>query len=399
MNDDITKVEQALKDFLLDIQCLDDLEQVDTFNFFDVLKVSKMEIRHSNVISWLLDPNENHGFGKKILSALNSFIAKMFCTNDTTTSFKLLTMNYNDILLYREWQNIDILVESKEFKYILCIENKFGSQEHDDQLNRYYDIIEDKYGKDYTKMYLYLSPEGNPPVNDNNGVWNPIKYETIISIIENEMRKTTLELRRKEFIQSYVDILRRETMDDTKIIEICQEIYRKHKDALDLIYEHRPDRLQNLFEILKEWCKNKHDNGDIIFVEHKSSKSYCRFRTAQMDRNINDSSAVSGWGTNNHYFYEICTYTDKSGIIKYWIQLAFSAQNLDKQEKEHLENIDGLFNSKKMKENWQWRTVHKTKTISINDIDTHLNEEEIYENLDNAFKELLKKEEKILTLK
>ena len=398
MGEDITKEEQALKEFLLDIQCLDDLEQVDTFNFFDVLKVSKMEIRHSNVVSWLLDPNENHGFGKKILSALNSFIAKMFCANDTTTSFKLLTMNYNDILIYREWQNIDILVESKEFKYILCIENKFGSQEHDDQLNRYYDIIEDKYGKDYTKMYLYLSPEGNPPINDNNGVWNPIKYETIISIIENEMKKTTLEHRRKEFIQSYVDILRRETMDDTKIIEICQEIYRKHKDALDLIYEHRPDRLQNLFEILKEWCKNKHNNGDIIFVEHKSSKSYCRFRTAQMDRIINDSSAVSGWGTNNHYFYEIYTYTEKSGIIKYWIQLSFSAQNLDKQEKEYLETIDGMFNSKKMKENWQWRTVYKTKTISINDTDTLLNEREIYENLDNALKELLKKEEKILTL-
>ena len=399
MGDNITKEEQVLKEFLLDIQCLDDLEQVDTFNFFDVLKVSQMEIRHSNVISWLLDPNENHGFGKKILATLNSFIARMFCVNDTPTSFKLLTMNYDDILLYREWQNIDILVESNKFKYVLCIENKFGSQEHDDQLNRYYNIIESKYGKEYTKIYLYLTPEGNPPVNDNNGVWNPIKYEALIAIIENEMRKTTLEHRRKEFIQSYVDILRRETMEDTKIIEICQEIYRKHKDALDLIYEHRPDRLQNLFEILKEWCKNKHDNCEIIFVENKSSKSYCRFRTARMDEVIKDSSSVSGWGTNNHYFYEICTYTEKSGVIKYWLQLAFSAQNLNQQEREFLESIDELFGNKKIKENWQWRTVYKTKTILVNDMNMDLNKEEIYKNLNDGLKEVFKNEEKILSKK
>ena len=396
MNEYITKEEKALKNFLLDIQCLDDLENVDTFNFFDVLKVSKMEIRHSNVISWLLDPNENHGFGKKILSSLNSYIAKMFCVNDTPTSFKLLTMNYIDILLYREWQNIDILVESKEFKYVLCIENKFGSQEHDDQLNRYYAIIEEKYGKDYTKLYLYLTPEGNPPINDTNGVWNPLKYETLISIIETEMRKTTLENRRKEFIQSYVDILRRETMDDTKIIEICQEIYRKHKDALDLIYEHRPDRLQNLFEIFKKWCKNKHDSTEIIFVENKSSKSYCRFRTTKMDEIINDSTSISGWGTKNHYFYELCTYTDKSGNIKYWGQLSFSSHNLDLKEKEYLEKIDGLFNDKKLKDAWLWRTVFKTKTFIINDADIQLNEEDIYKNLNDAFKDLLKREEKIL---
>lgn len=393
-----TNKENDLKEFLLDIHCLDALERVDTFNFFDVLKVSKMEIRHSNVISWLLDPNENHGFGGKILSALNSYIAKMFCINDSPTSFKILTMNYTDIMIYREWKNIDILVESNEFKYVLCIENKFGSQEHDDQLNRYYNIIEEKYGKEYTKLYLYLSPEGNPPINDDNGVWNPIKYETIITIIENEIKKTTLEQKRKDFIQSYVDILRRETMEDTKLIEICQEIYRKHKDALDLIYEHRPDKLQNLHEIIKNWCKNKHDNGEFIFVENKSSKSFCRFRTPQMDSIIKDTSSESGWGTQNHYFYEICTYDDKNSGVKYWIQLAFSAHNLNVEQKEPLEKITNLFNSKKFKNNWVWRTVYKTKISSINDTEIQSSEEEIYKNLNESLKDVLKKEEKIKTL-
>ena len=46
--------EQALKEFLLDISCLDQLaEWSDSFNLFDVLKITRVEIRHSNMLAWL----------------------------------------------------------------------------------------------------------------------------------------------------------------------------------------------------------------------------------------------------------------------------------------------------------------------------------------------------------
>lgn len=55
---------EALQNLLLDIQCLDRLSKwSNRFNLFDVLKISGTEIRHSNVLAWLLDPNENHGLG------------------------------------------------------------------------------------------------------------------------------------------------------------------------------------------------------------------------------------------------------------------------------------------------------------------------------------------------
>lgn len=54
----------ALREFLLDIDCLEELQPWSRkFNLFDVLKVSRNEIRHSNVLAWLLNPNENHGLG------------------------------------------------------------------------------------------------------------------------------------------------------------------------------------------------------------------------------------------------------------------------------------------------------------------------------------------------
>jgi hypothetical protein len=59
---------KALKDFLLDISCLNALDNwKDEVNIFDVLKVTNAEIRHSNILAWLLDPNENHGIGDSFL--------------------------------------------------------------------------------------------------------------------------------------------------------------------------------------------------------------------------------------------------------------------------------------------------------------------------------------------
>ena len=59
---------KALKDFLLDISCLNALDNwKDEVNIFDVLKVTNAEIRHSNILAWLLDPNENHGIGDSLL--------------------------------------------------------------------------------------------------------------------------------------------------------------------------------------------------------------------------------------------------------------------------------------------------------------------------------------------
>ena len=63
--------EEALQIFLLDIGCLDELlPWTGKFNMFDVLKISRTEIRHSNMLGWLLNPNENHGMGDVFLKGI-----------------------------------------------------------------------------------------------------------------------------------------------------------------------------------------------------------------------------------------------------------------------------------------------------------------------------------------
>ena len=60
------------------------LKESEKFNIFKILKLDNYEIRHSNFVAWLLDPNGSHKLGDKFLikfinKALNLDIA---CTDD-----------------------------------------------------------------------------------------------------------------------------------------------------------------------------------------------------------------------------------------------------------------------------------------------------------------------------
>lgn len=393
--------EDALKKFLIDIDSLSKLEENQEFNLFDVLKVARTEIRHSNVLAWLFNPEENHGLDKKVLSAFCETIVKSGLVDEDDRTCKFSALNYNDVMVYREWQNIDILIESEKEKFVICIENKIDTHDHSDQLNKYFGIVNNKYDDEFTKLFLYLTPDGLAPRKDDYGLWKCISYKSIIDIIENQIEGSNLKQEIKWFIDSYVTVLRREIMGDTKIVELCQEIYKKHKVALDLIYEHRPDRLQRVAEYFVEWCRHQDSRGTIKFDERKSSKSYCRFRTTEMDDLILPTNAISGWGTENHYFYEISSYLDKYGNVKFCIQLAFSSHNLEKENLEQFERIDKCCKSGAgLRKNWQWRIAFKSKTeiIKFDEELPELNNEKnyIYNKLDKLLKEVLKKENEVI---
>ena len=55
--------------------------------------------------------------------------------------FDVLLMDFYTFTIYREWRSIDILLLSAEEKCVMAIENKVGSHEHSNQLNRYREIV------------------------------------------------------------------------------------------------------------------------------------------------------------------------------------------------------------------------------------------------------------------
>lgn len=376
----------ALKEFLLDIECLDPLsEWTSKFNLFDILKISRVEIRHSNMLSWLLNPNENHGLGDSVLRGFIQFVVTSF--EDDIDIFDTLLMDCHDFVIQREWHNIDVLASSANEKFVLCIENKIDSGEHDNQLNRYRKVVEETY-PGFKKMYIYLSPEGDESSDSDN--WCSMGYQDVLNIIENAWHKTKLLPDAELLIGNYVDTIRRDIVGDERLARICAEIYSKHQKALDLIFENRPDRASEIAAIFRQWAANKADAGEIIFSPEKSGKVNTRFKTAQMTGVLPDSPySLSGWGTNNYYFYEIHNNDGK----EFYIQFVLSSRDIPDDLRKICDRINRHFPSRMQKTNWQWRTPFTTRHSKI---DEDYSEDKIFEQLDKKLEEIKAFEGKLI---
>ena len=67
---------RKLNEFLVGNSKLEELSaKLDEFDIFQVLRIEQTEIRHSNVLSWLLNPQESHGLERK----RKKWGQKLFC--------------------------------------------------------------------------------------------------------------------------------------------------------------------------------------------------------------------------------------------------------------------------------------------------------------------------------
>lgn len=356
--------EQALQGFLLDLDCLSALSKwTSRFNIFDVLRATRAEIRHSNMIAWLLDPSGNHGLSDKFLEGLLRYIAR--ASDASLPCFSLLTMDLNEIVVQREWRNIDILAISSSQHFVLCIENKIDSEEHDGQLAKYAKIIDEVY-PGYDKRFVFLSPSAAEPSDSER--WIPMGYSEIISILEPIVRDASIGNDACLLINNYLEIIRRDIVEDQELIEICQRIYSKHRQALDLIYENRPDKASALFEVFKGWAESKTKLGEIEFDLQHSCKSYTRFHTPFMSALLPDTpGTTSGWGCSSHYYWEIAADRGESFSLK----LSFNSTQMPDDQMAVVDRIceicreHGFGRRNQLNPSWQWRTQFSTKSMKV----------------------------------
>lgn len=384
--------ELALKNFLLDIQCLDALAPwTSKFNLFDILKISRTEIRHSNMLAWLLDPNEGHGLGDKVIRGILQYMVSD-AKNGECDVFKMLLMDFRSFTIYREWRGIDILAISDQERFVLCIENKVGAGEHGDQLNRYRKIVEDTY-PDYQAIFLFLTPDGEDPSDTEH--WRTISYQNVLDVIISAKDHTELLPDVKLLIENYVETVRRHLVGDERLAQICNEIYAKHRKALDLIYEYRPDNASQVSDILKRWCKDKAETGLITFDPDKSSKTFVRFTTPTMTHILPEGpEAVSGWKSRSFYYYELVNRGDKIKLM-----LTLGSMNIPERQRTICERLIHILKPNDNKPNWVWKRIHVWNWQQIAEDDT---EDEIRKYMDRYWEKveafeasLLKQLEKI----
>lgn len=384
---DICCNEKALQEFLLDIECLEELlPWTEKFNLFDVLKISRTEIRHSNMLGWLLDPNENHGFGDSFLKEIiQRLVEKDF--DERYEVFKLLLLDMHSFSVYREWKNIDILLVSDKEKVLIAIENKVASHEHSNQLNRYREILETDYSE-FNRIYVYLTPEGEEPSDIYN--WDVLSYNDVVEIIEKIYNSKQLSADIMLLIKNYIEIIRRDIVEDQQLIEICNKIYNKHKKALDLIYANRIDEKAQIRNLIASELSCLDKEGSII---HSQDWGNLVFRTYTMDKLLPLlEEPNSSWGTHNIYSYWFNLYENR-----FYIVFELGGNNVSNSEMKIMnEIIARLKPNDKKKEKFKYKRVFRTKWYEIKDAENMT--EEIHNAVQSALFEIKNMESMLLDI-
>ena len=242
---------QALETLVVDNADLERLETLlDRFNIFEAVGAVRQELRHSDFLAFLLNPQQNHGLGDTFVKRLlQKALVSSRGTLMSVTPIDLDVWSLDETTVLREWQNIDVLLLNEPHRLAVIIENKIGSSEHSDQLIRYRRSVSQHYPS-WNIIGLYLTLDGETPSDES---YLPIDYGLICEVIEGlcVSRATTLGLDTRTLMIHYAQMLRRHIVSESEIAELCLRIYHKHTRALDLIFEYRPDQQAAIREVLE----------------------------------------------------------------------------------------------------------------------------------------------------
>lgn len=235
----------------------DDFEAItahlNRFNPIRVMRMEHMEIRHSAILAWLLDPNENHGLGDAFLRA---FLAEALKGEKGAKldALEVFQADFSEAEVRREWKNIDIFVsitfpalEGQQSKHLaFVIENKVHSSQGKTQLADYIEVAARSLGgaAEHPKIQgIFLTLHEEEPNEEARSDYVCVGYDHIYGLLSSllAIKSSQIGPRVKEFMEQYLEVVGEMTgQDDTQdgLKTKAKDLYRAHKKAIDFIVEH-----------------------------------------------------------------------------------------------------------------------------------------------------------------
>ena len=214
------------------------------FNPIRTMGMAHMEIRHSAILGWLLDPQETHGLGDTFLRAFLAEALRGHEVEGAPSSLAVSQADLSDAEVRREWRNIDLLVVSEENRWVFVIENKFHSVQRTNQLSDYLRTArsvfapEEDDGRTICGIFLTLHDE-----EPDDPAYAPIRYETICELLPRFVngRARPLAPEVETFLRHYLEVLEEATdmsEEQSEMVELAKRLYRDHRKVLDFVVEH-----------------------------------------------------------------------------------------------------------------------------------------------------------------
>jgi hypothetical protein len=327
---------KLIENFIFNDEVQDILSKINdnmmNFNILEITGMGDYEIRHSNILSWLFGANE-HNLKYEIL---DSFLKKVLEQNNLDTDKKNKLKSYlylqnqkRNIIIYREKDNIDLLIVDEINQIVFVIENKVYADERVDgddggQLKKYEKNINKNY-KYYDKYYIFLTIDLQKPSQKS---WLVANYQMIADIIENILNIKELTQKTKIVLESYVDLLkRRGIVADKNLEELCKQIWanKEYREAIEILNKYQP----GVEELLKKLREN-FDKKDIY--DFRNTKTDFAIFTTNWKKVYPNYTKFEEDETIGIYFG---FYIVKSSV-QFWVRLR---DNADEKSKKYFNKI------------------------------------------------------------
>lgn len=194
--------------------------------------VRSKELIHSNILAALLNPSYAHGLNYSFLNSFTLGIVNLPIECGVPLPLSTLVSSTDqNVRVYRELENIDLVIEYPASKLVIAIENKIWAKEQPKQLARYQEILITRY-PNHQLALVYLTPDGRRPTTQNRHSDVPVycmSYGEVASQLE--VVKSRANESAKHFISQFTGHIEAYMTGSNEVNELCWQIFNKHEDA------------------------------------------------------------------------------------------------------------------------------------------------------------------------
>lgn len=139
-----------------------------------------------------------------------------------------------------------------------------------------------------------MSPEGTEA---SDPTWQSCDYGQIAETLSNLLQNQQITLSREVelTLSHYEKMIRRHILQDSKVEELCRKIYRQHRQALDLIFEYRPDMQSDIADFVQQLIKEATEDHQIDIG--RAVKMFIAFHPNEWSK-LNGFDDCEGWQTS-----------------------------------------------------------------------------------------------------
>lgn len=316
LNGATVSVEADLVQLVMNCPELQVLEaRLSQFNIFKALRADQNELKHSNMLAWLLDPEESHGLDDlfvrrwlmRVLYQASLGSAKPV---GWVSPVAVDVLDIDRIEVHREQDNIDLLFTIHTRTggmWTVCIENKVNSKQGDDQLQRYFESVERRYSTSERRLYIFLTRSAEAPAHAE---FIPVTYHDVSLVLASclDERGSSMGAEPRLLAQHYHQLLAEDFVEDSESSQLARQIYLKHRRALDFIFESKLDTVFEVTNALEAALGAKGEQLGIVLA--RTNKGYVRFLPKAWD--VHQNSGGTAWGPNSRFLVcELSLWTKK----------------------------------------------------------------------------------------